>query len=167
MAMGGAIPRQGPGVGLGPGLIMGVPGSYIFQQPGMAGISGMPPSVLAGAAGRGIPLQAMVGPSGLGLPGSFPQSMGRGIILSALPRGQAPALAPVSVGDPNNEVSSWSEHEAEDKRKYWYNRVTGTSTYDKPFCLKTPEERSIPPCKWKEYTASDGKKYYSDGKESR
>ena len=75
-------------------------------------------------------------------------------------------MAPVAIGDPNNEVSSWSEHEAEDKRKYWYNRVNGTSTYDKPFCLKTPEERSIPPCKWKEYTATDGKKYYSDGKES-
>ena len=29
--------------------------------------------------------------------------------------------------------------------------------------LKTPEERSIPPCKWKEYSAADGKKYYSDG----
>ena len=93
--------------------------------------------------------------------------MGRGFPLGVAPRGPAPAPAPVAVGDPNNEVSSWSEHEAEDKRKYWYNRVTGTSTYDKPFCLKTPEERSIPPCKWKEYTSGDGKKYYSDGKESR
>lgn len=83
----------------------------------------------------------------------------------------APAASnppPAVVGDPNNDVSSWSEHDAEDKRKYWYNRVTGTSTYEKPFCLKTPEERSIPPCKWKEYTApADGKKYYSDGKDSR
>ena len=76
-------------------------------------------------------------------------------------------IPPVVVGDPMNDMASWSEHDAEDKRKYWYNRVNGTSTYDKPFCLKTPEERSIPHCKWKEYTSADEKKYYSDGKESR
>lgn len=85
-----------------------------------------------------------------------------------MPYGSAPILIPpIVVGDPMNDMSSWSEHDAEDKRKYWYNRVTGTSTYDKPFCLKTPEERSIPHCKWKEYTSADDKKYYSDGKESR
>ena len=76
-------------------------------------------------------------------------------------------VPPIVVGDPMNDMASWSEHDAEDKRKYWYNRVNGTSTYDKPFCLKTPEERSIPHCKWKEYTSADEKKYYSDGKESR
>lgn len=112
-----------------------------------------------------LPANVGLGPGGIGMPGAFPQPIGRGLPL-ALPRGPVPAVTPVVIGDPNNEVSSWSEHEAEDKRKYWYNRVNGTSTYDKPFCLKTPEERSIPPCKWKEYTATDGKKYYSDGKES-
>jgi hypothetical protein len=144
------------GMGLGMGMGMNL------QQPVLSSV------------GRGLPLQPPAGPglSGLGmgmgiggLPGAYPQPIGRGMPL-ALPRGPSPAPAPVAVGDPNNEVSSWSEHVAEDKRKYWYNRVNGTSTYDKPFCLKTPEERSIPPCKWKEYTAADGKKYYSDGKES-
>jgi hypothetical protein len=67
--------------------------------------------------------------------------------------------------DPNNDISCWTEHVSEDGRKYWYNSVTFISTYEKPFCLKTPEERSIPPCTWKEYTA-DGKVYYSNGKES-
>eukprot|EP00597_Dinobryon_sp_UTEXLB2267_P017114 CAMPEP_0201108498 /NCGR_PEP_ID=MMETSP0812-20130820/61864_1 /ASSEMBLY_ACC=CAM_ASM_000668 /TAXON_ID=98059 /ORGANISM="Dinobryon sp., Strain UTEXLB2267" /LENGTH=1019 /DNA_ID=CAMNT_0047369973 /DNA_START=23 /DNA_END=3082 /DNA_ORIENTATION=+ len=74
--------------------------------------------------------------------------------------------------DPNNDVSCWSEHinEAED-RKYWYNRATLVSTYEKPFCLKTPEERSIPPCPWKEYSSPPDatgmkKKYYSNGTES-
>ena len=135
-----------------PGMGMGLP----LQQPVLSSV------------GRGLPLQqpgALPLGMSLGMVGGFPQPIGRGMPL-ALPRGPAPAPAPVAVGDPNNEVSSWSEHEAEDKRKYWYNRVNGTSTYDKPFCLKTPEERSIPPCKWKEYTAADGKKYYSDGKES-
>lgn len=36
--------------------------------------------------------------------------------------------------DPNNDVSCWSEHinETED-RKYWYNKATMVSTYEKPF----------------------------------
>lgn len=68
--------------------------------------------------------------------------------------------------DPNNDVSCWAEHESDTGKKYWYNRVSLVSTYDKPFCLKTPEERSIPPCAWKEYSSADGKKYYSNGKES-
>jgi hypothetical protein len=72
---------------------------------------------------------------------------------------------PTSGGDPNNEKTNWSVHIAPDGKKYWYNRVTEQSTFDKPFCLKTPEERSIPPCKWKEYVAN-GQKYYSDGKDS-
>ena len=72
--------------------------------------------------------------------------------------------APV-VGDPNNDLSCWAEYVSDEGRKYWYNKITLVSTYDKPFCLKTPEERSIPACKWKEYSA-DGKKYYSDGNES-
>jgi pre-mRNA-processing factor 40 len=72
---------------------------------------------------------------------------------------------PAGAGDPNNEVANWSEHDTDDGRKYWYNKVNLVSTYDKPFCLKSPEERSIAPCKWKEYSA-DGKKYYSDGVES-
>lgn len=71
-----------------------------------------------------------------------------------------------TVMDPNNDVSAWSEHNTEDGRKYWYNRITASSTYDKPFCLKTPEERSIPPCPWKEYVSPEGKKYYSNGTES-
>lgn len=74
-------------------------------------------------------------------------------------------LPPSSVSDPTNDASCWGEHTSEAGKKYWYNRVTLVSTYEKPFCLKTPEERSIPPCIWKEYEA-DGKKFYSDGKES-
>eukprot|EP00981_Chlorochromonas_danica_P001225 scaffold268_cov210-Ochromonas_danica.AAC.20 len=70
------------------------------------------------------------------------------------------------VLDPNNDASLWAEYMTAEGRKYWYNAVTLVSTLDKPFCLKTPEERAIPPCPWKEYV-TDGKVYYSDGKESR
>jgi hypothetical protein len=72
-----------------------------------------------------------------------------------------------TLNDPTNDVKSWSEHVNEaDKRVYWHNKITKKSTYEKPECLKCPEERSIPACRWKEY-AKDGKKYYSDGTESR
>lgn len=75
-------------------------------------------------------------------------------------------MASAAFNDPNNDFSSWSEHTAADGRQYYYNKITKKSTYDKPECLKSAEERSIPPCPWKEYSA-DGKKYYSDGKESK
>jgi hypothetical protein len=67
--------------------------------------------------------------------------------------------------DPNNVVSYWKDYVAVDGRRYWCNEVSFKSTYDKPFCLKTPEERAIPDCPWREYK-TDGKAYYSDGKES-
>lgn len=92
-----------------------------------------------------------------GYPGYVPQA----VVKSSLP--------PTAIGDPNNDATNWTEHDVpSDGRKYWYNRATLSSTYEKPFCLKTPEERSIPPCKYKEYTTTDGsnKKYYSDGKDS-
>ena len=114
----------------------------------------MPPPMLHGGAGGG-------GVSGGG--GGYMPRMG------PMPGYPAPSVAAAMAPavDPNNDITCWSEHETADKRKYWYNKVTGASTYDKPFCLKTPEERSIPPCPWKEYTSADGKKYYSDGKESK
>jgi pre-mRNA-processing factor 40 len=72
----------------------------------------------------------------------------------------APPQPPI---DPVNDVTCWSEHFAEDKRPFWFNRVTGTSTYEKPACLKTALERSAPSCIWKQFTGPEGKAYYSDG----
>jgi hypothetical protein len=68
------------------------------------------------------------------------------------------------IQDGNNDASAWQEYENEvDKRKYWYNTITNISTYEKPACLKTPEERSIPACPWKEYATPEGRKYYGNG----
>ena len=80
---------------------------------------------------------------------------------------QAPAASDVKPLDPVNDVKCWSEHLTEDKKVFWYNSVLKSSTFDKPACLKTAIERSIPNCKWKEYTTPEGKVYYSDGTESR
>lgn len=139
-------------------------------QPGMAvpGATGMPmfPPRMPFLPGMipGLPLPGTVPPTGLpGLP-FLPPRMPAGFPLPARPlTGTATSS---SALDPNNDITCWSEHTSEEGRKYWYNSVTFVSTYEKPFCLKTPEERSIPPCPWKEYFA-DGKVYYSDGKESR
>lgn len=125
---------------------------YPQQYPGYQQYPGMQPQY---PHPMGMPMGLMGGYGG-------PRPIGGP--LAAAPR---PAPAPAAqLGDPTNDVASWSEHEGADKRVYWYNKVLATSTYDKPFCLKTPEERSIVPCKWKEYANAEGKKYYSDGKES-
>lgn len=102
--------------------------------------------------------------------GQMPISMPTAPMISSI---QPPANIPPTLSrtqsnqersiDPSNDVSNWSEHVAPDGRKYWYNKAIAQSTFDKPLVLKTPEERSIPPCKWKEYSTSEGKKYYSDG----
>ncbi len=124
--------------------------------------------------GGGFPNPALI-PSFVP-PVSMPMHLSAGMSMSglgtnrptmptAMPQPKAPP-PPAVIGDPNNDVSCWAEHESEAGKKYWYNRVSLVSTYDKPFCLKTPEERSIPACEWKEYAAADGKKYYSNGKES-
>ncbi len=73
-------------------------------------------------------------------------------------------ISTTGIQDSNNDASAWQEYENEvDKRKYWYNTITNISTYEKPACLKTPEERSIPPCPWKEYSTPEGRKYYGNG----
>jgi hypothetical protein len=38
-----------------------------------------------------------------------------------------PPAQPPSFNDANNDVSSWTEHEGADGRKYWHNRVTQVS----------------------------------------
>jgi hypothetical protein len=95
-------------------------------------------------------------------------SMGMGMsgFKPAPPSAPASSSAKLDVLDPNNDASLWIEFKSDEGRRYWHNATSMVSTYDKPFCLKSPAERAIPPCVWKEYYA-DGKAYYSNGKESR
>lgn len=57
---------------------------------------------------------------------------------------------------------AWSEHEAPNGMKYYYNSLSKESTYHKPEALK---KISVPKTEeWKEYVdASSGKTYYSNG----
>ncbi|KAJ3034790.1 hypothetical protein HDV00_004652 [Rhizophlyctis rosea] len=47
-----------------------------------------------------------------------------------------------------------------DGKIYYYNTVTNQSTWDKPDELKSPAEKALAACVWKEATAGDGRKYY-------
>jgi len=57
------------------------------------------------------------------------------------------------------EAAAWSEHTHNDGRRYYYNRVTKQSSWDKPECLKNDSER-LNTTVWKEYKTADGRDYY-------
>lgn len=69
----------------------------------------------------------------------------------------------------NNSV--WSEHVNAEGKKYYYNRLTKKSVWDKPEELKSKEELVLKEreaeCPWKEYTTADNKKYYHNGKTNK
>ena len=99
---------------------MGMPpmhNSMMFSQPSQMPMPGMPLS-MSGRFPMPMPPMPMQQHHQNLFPGGSSQQGGN----------NASAL------DPNNDVSCWSEHnnEAED-RKYWYNRATLVSTYEKPF----------------------------------
>merc|ERR1719478_727171 len=56
-------------------------------------------------------------------------------------------------------ADAWTEHTHSDGRRYYYNRVTKASSWDKPDALKTVAERMNTTC-WKEYKTADGRDYY-------
>ncbi|KAH9655520.1 pre-mRNA-processing protein 40A [Citrus sinensis] len=56
--------------------------------------------------------------------------------------------------------TDWIEHTAADGRRYYYNKRTRQSTWDKPLELMTPIERADAASDWKEFTSPDGRKYY-------
>ncbi|XP_042470246.1 pre-mRNA-processing protein 40A-like [Zingiber officinale] len=70
---------------------------------------------------------------------------------------QAQSLQP-SSNDHNS--SDWHEHTSPDGRRYYYNKKTKQSVWEKPHELMTPVERADASTDWKEFTAADGRKYY-------
>jgi len=55
--------------------------------------------------------------------------------------------------------SLWTEYSTPEGKKYYFNRETKQTSWDKPDDLKTPEERAMDACPWKEYS-TQGRKYY-------
>ncbi|KAJ1548729.1 hypothetical protein HK405_016052, partial [Cladochytrium tenue] len=58
--------------------------------------------------------------------------------------------------------SAWVAHTQPDGKVYYFNSATGTSTWQKPDELKTPLERALDACQWKEFKTEAGKSYYSN-----
>lgn len=57
------------------------------------------------------------------------------------------------------DATAWTEHTHSDGRRYYYNRVTKASSWDKPECLKSSEEKANT-TSWKEYKTADGRDYF-------
>jgi len=57
------------------------------------------------------------------------------------------------------EASAWTEHTHSDGRRYYYNRVSKASSWDKPEVLKSSEEK-LNTTSWKEYKTADGRDYF-------
>jgi len=58
-----------------------------------------------------------------------------------------------------NDASAWTEHTHSDGRRYYYNKVTKASSWDKPDVLKSKEEQ-LNTTSWKEYKTADGRDYF-------
>ena len=65
--------------------------------------------------------------------------------------------------------SPWEEFEDSQGKKYWHNKNTRRTQWEKPEELKTAAEKEADSNPWKEFTSDNGKKYYhnSKTKESR
>ncbi|CAE7556512.1 PRP40A [Symbiodinium pilosum] len=63
------------------------------------------------------------------------------------------------MADPAKEPGNWTEHTHSDGRRYYYNKVTKQSSWDKPECLKNADEK-LNTTSWKEYKTADGRDYY-------
>ncbi|GMH13579.1 hypothetical protein Nepgr_015420 [Nepenthes gracilis] len=120
--------------------------------------SGQPPSVSASTNLAGIVTVQPMLSSG---------SQNAASVTPVQPRGQPPSVPvstnlaenvqPKSSGRPS---SDWLEHSSADGRRYYFNKKTRQSTWEKPLELMTPIERADATTDWKEYTSPDGRKYY-------
>ncbi|PRW33660.1 pre-mRNA-processing 40A isoform A [Chlorella sorokiniana] len=167
-----AAPAAHPGAA-GPGS----PGAAAAAAAAAAAVAARLTQQAPAGQQRGAPSGANAGPLGSG-PGAFPAggpgaggfprpAMGGpagGPGLAAAGPGAAAGGPPAAAGGAKPD---WTEHNAPDGRKYYYNSRTKQSSWEKPDELKTPAERAAasaaaPPAAsaWKEHTAPDGRKYY-------
>ncbi|KAJ6842706.1 pre-mRNA-processing protein 40A isoform X4 [Iris pallida] len=73
------------------------------------------------------------------------------------------AVPPVNGAQPAQSelaASDWQEHTAADGKRYYYNKKTRQSSWEKPAELMTAIERADASTEWKEFTTSEGRKYY-------
>eukprot|EP00931_Biecheleriopsis_adriatica_P024176 TRINITY_DN1512_c0_g1_i1.p1 TRINITY_DN1512_c0_g1~~TRINITY_DN1512_c0_g1_i1.p1 ORF type:complete len:568 (-),score=219.40 TRINITY_DN1512_c0_g1_i1:41-1744(-) len=63
------------------------------------------------------------------------------------------------MSDPTQVAANWTEHTHSDGRRYYYNKATKASSWDKPECLKNSDEKANT-TSWKEYKTADGRDYF-------
>ncbi|XVE93531.1 hypothetical protein REPUB_Repub01dG0202700 [Reevesia pubescens] len=69
--------------------------------------------------------------------------------------------APIIQPKPFEEaLTDWIEHTSANGRRYYFNKKTRQSSWEKPLELMTPIERADASTNWKEFTSPDGRKYY-------
>ncbi|KAK4802388.1 hypothetical protein SAY86_000591 [Trapa natans] len=93
-------------------------------------------------------------------PGSTPTS-------SIKPISEASSVSEAVATEPNVQLAAgvqgpidWIEHTSPDGRRYYYNKKTKQSTWQKPFELMTAIERADASTDWREYKSADGRMYY-------
>ncbi|KAJ8764740.1 hypothetical protein K2173_009128 [Erythroxylum novogranatense] len=103
-----------------------------------------------------IPAGGQPGPSSLsqGAPVTPVQNTGE---QSSVATAKATSVQPKAAEEPPTD---WIEHISANGRRYYYNKRTKQSTWEKPYELMTTIERADASTDWKEYTSPDGRKYY-------
>ncbi|KAL2317863.1 hypothetical protein Fmac_031739 [Flemingia macrophylla] len=108
------------------------------------------------------PPQMLAPPAGQPWPSSAPQSFAA--VTSVQPAGvqSSGTTSTDAVTNATNQqsLSDWQEHTSADGRRYYYNKRTRQSSWDKPLELMSPIERADASTVWKEFTSSEGRKYY-------
>ncbi|XP_019428118.1 PREDICTED: pre-mRNA-processing protein 40A-like isoform X1 [Lupinus angustifolius] len=59
-----------------------------------------------------------------------------------------------------NDSTDWIEHTSATGRRFYYNKKTKLSSWEKPYELMTLIERVDASTNWKQYSSPDGRKYY-------
>ncbi|XP_042394898.1 pre-mRNA-processing protein 40C-like isoform X1 [Zingiber officinale] len=95
---------------------------------------------------------------------------------SDIDQGKKSIIADKAERDTNNEIeNAWTSHKTETGAVYYYNSITGKSTYEKPSSFKGEQEKAtnqsgpvswekLPGTDWTLVTTNDGRKYYYDTK---
>ncbi|KAK4284452.1 hypothetical protein QN277_001284 [Acacia crassicarpa] len=72
----------------------------------------------------------------------------------------APSVTNFRSDSAKDGLTDWIEHTSANGRRFYYNKKTKVSSWEKPFELLTPIERADASTNWKEYTSPDGRKYF-------
>lgn len=141
----------------GPGMPFS--SSYTFAPASF----GQPQSTI-NASAQFQPISQMHAPVG-GQPWLSSGSQSGALVTPVHQAGQQPSVtADIPAGNvpnPTHQSSSdWQEHTSADGRRYYYNKKTRLSSWEKPLELMTPIERADASTVWKEFTTPEGRKYY-------